>query len=387
MHATARPVLTKTRNKSLVGLDLEAGSIAATEVRSNGRPTVTGYGVASLPSGVFHEGEVTDADALADALKSMFSEHKLSRDVRLGIANQRVAVRTLFLPLIESPDELAAAIRFQAQDEIPMPLEQAVLDWEVIGEHAPENGKRSIEVVVIAARRDMLTSHLDALKKAGLRPIGIDLSAFGMIRALADGDRDGVGAGAFVAAPPSYEERTGADAPAVDPIAGPQQAPATLYCHMGDAVNLAVAQGRTCVFTRTSPFGMEGIAQKLSERRRLTLEHSRQWLAHVGLEAEAVEIQGDPEIVGAARDTLVDGAKRLADELRLSLQYYGAQDHALAVEKVIACGPGTTIPGLVERLQTELGLPFAIGGPANLAMLDSAEQARLTVSYGLALEE
>jgi type IV pilus assembly protein PilM len=380
-------VLTKTRNKSLVGLDLEAGSIAATEVRSNGRPTVVGHGVAPLPTGVFHEGEVTDADALADALKALFSQSKLSREVRLGIANQKVAVRTLFLPLIESSDELEAAIRFQAQDEIPMPLEQAVLDWEVIGHHAGENGERRIEVVVVAARRDMLTSHIEALSKAGLRLTGIDLSAFGMIRALATGDEDGVGAGAFVAAPPSYEERIGSESPAVDPGAGPQRPPAALYCHLGDALNLAVAQGRTCVFTRTSTFGMEGLAQKLSERRRLTLEHSRQWLGHVGLQAEPDQIQGDPEIVGAARETLVDGAKRLADELRLSLQYYGAQDHALAVEKVIACGPGTTIPGLVERLQADLGLPFAIGGPANLATLDSAEQARLTVSYGLALEE
>jgi type IV pilus assembly protein PilM len=380
-------VLTKTRNKSLVGLDLEAGSIAATEVRSNGRPTVVGYGVAPLPSGVFHEGEVTDADALADALMTLFSQHKLSRDVRLGIANQRVAVRTLFLPLIESSDELAAAIRFQAQDEIPMPLEQAVLDWEVIGHHAAENGERRIEVVVVAARRDMLTAHLEALQKAGLRPTGIDLSAFGMIRALASGDQDGVGAGAFVAAPVSYEDRIGGDSPAVDSTAAPQRPPAALYCHLGDAVNLAVAQGRTCVFTRTSPFGMEGIAQKLSERRRLTLEHSRQWLAHVGLETDAEQLQGDPEIVADARETLVEGAKRLADELRLSLQYYGAQDHALAVEKVIACGPGTTIPGLAERLQTDLGLPFAIGGPASLSGLDGVEQARLTVSYGLALEE
>jgi type IV pilus assembly protein PilM len=380
-------VLTKTRNKSLVGLDLEAGSIAATEVRSNGHPTVVGWGVAPLPTGVFHEGEVVDADALADALKALFSDHKLSRDVRLGIANQRVAVRTLFLPVIESSDELETAIRFQAQDEIPMPLEQAVLDWEVVGHHAGENGERKIEVVVVAARRDMLTSHLDALQKAGLRPVGIDLSAFGMIRALVGDDGDGVGAGAFVAAPPSYEERTANGGAAVDPMAAGERAPATLYCHLGDAVNLAVAQGRTCVFTRTSPFGIEGIAQKLSERRSLTLEHSRQWLVHVGLQGDGADITGDPEIVAAARDALLDGAKRLADELRLSLQYYGAQDHALVVEKVIACGPGTAIPGVVERLQADLGLPFAIGGPASLSGFEQSERARLTVSYGLALEE
>jgi type IV pilus assembly protein PilM len=380
------PVLTTTKKKSLVGLDLGAGSIAAAEVRLNGQSVVAGYGIATLPTGVYHEGEVADAEALADALKALFVEHKLSREVRLGIANQRVAVRTLFLPPIESAEELATAIRFRAQDEIPMPLEQAVLDWEVIGHRTAENGERQIEVVVVAARRDMLNSHIEALRKAGLRPMGIDLSAFAMIRALAGHDGDGVGAGGFVAAPPpSYEQRMAAGTEA--PVDGTEQGPAKLFCHLGDVVNLAVAQGRTCVFTRTSPFGIEGIAQKLSERRQLTLEHSRQWLVHVGLDRELDQLDGDREIVSAAREALEDGAKRVADELRLSLQYYGAQDQALVIERVIACGPGTTIPGLVERLQTDLGQPFAIGGPGTLSGLDDADRARLTVAYGLALEE
>jgi type IV pilus assembly protein PilM len=379
-------VLTTTKKKSLVGLDLGAGSIAATEVRVNGRPAVAGYGIASLPTGVYHEGEVADAEALAEALKALFSERKLSRDVRLGIANQRVAVRTLFLPPIESADELATAIRFRAQDEIPMPLEQAVLDWEVIGHRGGPNEERRIEVVVVAARRDMLATHLEAVKKAGLRPVGIDLAAFAMIRALADDDGDGVGAGGFVAAPPpSYEERMAAGGEAA--VSQPEAVPAKLYCHLGDVVNLAVAQGRTCVFTRTSPFGIEGIAQKLAERRRLTLEHARKWLVHVGLDRDVEQIDGDREIVANAREALEDGARRLADELRLSLQYYGAQDHALAIERVVACGPGSAIPGLVERLQTELGQPFSVGGPTTLANFGAAERARLTVSYGLALEE
>ncbi|MFL5869739.1 MAG: hypothetical protein ACJ75R_01565, partial [Solirubrobacterales bacterium] len=254
--------------------------------------------------------------------------------------------------------------------------------------HTADNGERRIEVVVVAARRDMLTSHMEALKKAGLRPVGIDLSAFGMIRALADGHGDAVGTAQFVAAPTSYEDRMASGSAAPDPLAaGPQGLPAALYCHFGDVVNLAVASGRTCVFSRTSPFGVEGIAQKLAERRRLTLEHARQWLIHVGLETNLEAIDGDPQIVTAARDTLLEGSKRLADELRLSLQYYGAQNHALAVEKVIACGQGTTIPGLIEQLQSDLGLPFTVSAPPDLDGLAADDRARLTVSYGLALEE
>ena len=162
---------------------------------------------------------------------------------------------------------------------------------------------------------------------------------------------------------------------------------ARLYCNLGDVTNLAVARGSACLFTRISPFGVEGIAQKLAERSRLTLEHARQWLGHVGLEAPVETTEGPPEIVRVARDSLVEGASRLVDELRLSLEYYGAQEDSVPVEDVVACGPGTTIPGLIERLQRELGQRFVIGRPPALAHLDTATAARLTVPLGLGLED
>ncbi len=178
-------MLSTTKNKAVVGLDVEAGSVAATEVVSNGDSAVAKFGMVPLGAGVFSEGEVSDPEALGDTLKELFSSHKLSKTVRVGLANQRVAVRTLRLPLIEDDRELETAIRFQAQDHIPMPLEQAVLDWQVVGHATGQNGERQVDVVAVAARRDMLGGLMQALNRAGLRPVGVDLSAFGMIRALA----------------------------------------------------------------------------------------------------------------------------------------------------------------------------------------------------------
>jgi type IV pilus assembly protein PilM len=371
-------MLSSNKTKTVVGLDVEAGSIAASEVRVNGSPEASKTGILPLEPGVFREGEVSDGDALSGSLKELFAEHKLNKAVRLGIANQRVAVRHLWLPLIEDDDELETAIRFQAQDHIPMPLEHAVLDYRVVGRTGGQGGDRRMEVVVVAARRDMLEAMLKAVRGAGLRPVGIDLSAFGMIRALSNGGREVTPTGTA----PSYEERAhgeGADLASM--------VPATLYCNLGDVTNLAVARGPSCLFTRISPFGVEGIAQRLAERRELTLEHARQWIAHVGLERPPGEIEGDRETVEAAREVLAEGAAKLADELRLSLEFYGTQEGAAAVQGIVACGPGSTIPGLAERLEQELGQRFEIGRPPALAHLDDAAAARLTLSYGLALEE
>ena len=368
-------MFTSKKQKSIVGLDIEAGSIAATEVAVNGSAEIAATGVVRLEPGVFREGEIADADALAEALKQLFSESKLGKNVRLGLASQRVAVRAMRLPLIEDDDELATAVRFQAQDHIPMPLEHAVLDYEVVGRSTAASGEGRMEVVAVAARRDMVDAMLSALRAAGLRPVGIDLSAFGMIRALANGNGH-ASEGPRV----SYEERMAQDEP--DPSA---MVPATLYCGLGDVTNLAVARGSACLFTRISSFGIEGIAQRLAERRGLTLDHARQWMAHVGLDQPLENVEGDAETVDATREALAEGAAKLADELRLSLDYYRAQEGAASIETVVTCGPGSIIPGLVQRLERELGQRFEVGQAPALSHLDDASAARLTLSYGLAL--
>jgi type IV pilus assembly protein PilM len=386
-------MLSTGKKRVVVGLDVEAGSAAAVEVVANGHAAVTRFGMAGLPSGVFRDGEVSDPDALGRELKELFARNKLSRNVRLGIANQRVAVRTLQLPAIEDHKELQTAVAFQAQDQIPMPLDQAVLEWQVVGHSAGSNGERLIDVVVVAARRDAVRGVVSAMRQAGLRPVGIDLAAFGMIRALSSDSHESVGPAAYVDAPgaasTSYEERIPEHVAgdAAVPAATADSGPARVYCNLGDVTNLAVARGSRCLFTRISPFGIEGIAQKLAERRQLTLEHARQWLTHVGLETPVEGIDGDGELIAATRDSLAEGASRLVDELRLSLDYYAAQEDAVPVDGVVACGPGTTIPGLMERLQRDLGQRFEIGRPQALAHLDSATAARLTVSFGLGLEE
>jgi len=371
-------MFSSNKQKSVVGLDVEAGSIAASEVSVNGSATVSESGIVRLEPGVFREGEISDAAALTDALKELWSSHKLGKHVRLGIANQRVAVRTMQLPVIEDEEELATAIRFQAQDHIPMPLDNAVLDYEVIGRSAGEGAERRMEVVAVAARRDMIEAMLTSMREAGLRPVGIDLSAFGMIRALAGNNLAEAGNGATVA----YEDRASQEEGEVAPVV-----PTLLYCSLGDVTNLAVARGSSCLFTRISSFGMEGIAQRLAERRGLTLDHARQWLPHVGLDEPVEDVEGDRETVEAARDALADGAAKLADELRLSLDYYRAQEGAANIEGVVACGPGSIIPGLSQRLERELGLRFESERPSALSHLDDASAARLTLSYGLALAE
>jgi type IV pilus assembly protein PilM len=357
--------LGKKKDSSLVGLEIEAGSVAAVEVKADGGVEPARTAIAPLPLGTFHDGEVTDPDALAATLRSLFSEHGLSRRVRLGIGNQRVVVRTTRLPAIDDPKDLEAAVRFQAQEQIPMPIEQAVLDHRVVGgTPASEESGPQIDVVMVAARRDMVEAMLRPLREADLDPIGVDLSAFGLIRALGDAP----GPGAEEGEPPT------------------RNAAASLYCNVGDATTLAVAKGRSCLFTRVSPAGLETIADNLSAATGLSDEHARMWLAHVGLLQPLEAVEGDPDTVARTRTALESGADSVLGEIRLSLDFYGNQEGAAPVEQVVLSGPGSVIPGMAERLAAGLGLPVTAAAPAALANADSASAARLTLAYGLALD-
>jgi type IV pilus assembly protein PilM len=349
----------------LVGLEIEAGSVAAVEARlDDGVPRVMKAGVQALAPEAFRDGEVAEPEAVATALRTLFDSHGLNRNVRLGIANQRLVARTLRLPAIEDPAELDAAVRFTAQEQIAMPLEEAVIEHRVVGGAAAEgDGPAQIDVIVVAARRDMIRASLAPLRAADLEPVGVDLSAFGMIRALADG---------------------AVEVPTDGALIGPR--PATLYCHLGDVANLAVARGRSCLFTRVSPVGLEDVAGGLVSTTGLSPEHAAMWLSYVGLGRPLDEIQGDPGTIARTRAALEYGAASLVDELRLSLDFYGAQQAAATVEGVVLSGPGGAIPGLAEAMEAQLALPIAVGRPAALSAYDATTAARLALPLGIALD-
>jgi Tfp pilus assembly PilM family ATPase len=168
--------------------------------------------------------------------------------------------------------------------------------------------------------------------------------------------------------------------------------PATLYCYFGGLTNLAIGAGKDCVFNRVLQNGVESMAGTLAERRGLTLDHSREWLRYVGMERAIDGLEGEPEIVAEARDVLTAGARRIADEIRLSIEYYHTTvPDARRVELTVMAGPGIAIEGLPAFFETELGMPVQPRSMGQVEVepgaLDGVEAAELTIATGLALDE
>jgi type IV pilus assembly protein PilM len=343
-----------TGRTGVVGLDIEPGFLTAVETMP-GSVIVKRAATVELAADVVREGEVVDPVALGDALKSFFAENNLPSRVRVGLANQRIVMRTVDLPPITDDRQLASAVRFQAQEHIAMPLEQAVMDYQSLGLVGTEDGPRS-RVVLVAARREMVERLLEAARIAGLRLEGIDLSAFALVRALH--------------VPDDGETQVA-------------------YINIGSMTNLAVASGTQCLFTRVIPFGAESMVSDLASRRSLTTEHARGWLRHVGLSRPVSDIEGDPGIVRASREVLEDGAARMATEIRATLDFYATQTGGAVTERAIITGTGASLEGAAERVALELGLPVEVRTVSEHqdGAFHGIDPARLTVAAGLTTTE
>jgi len=340
----------RRQEPTVVGLEMDPSHIAAAEVHVNGGLTVTKGAVAHLRPGILRDGEVVDAAALSDELRTLFADNDLGTRVRLGVANQRIVVRTLDLPVVRDEKALELAVHAAAPDHIPVPMDEAVLDFHSLGVVATPDGPRT-RVVIVAVRRDMIDRLSTATQDAGLQLEGIDLSAFAMVRAL----------------------RT----------AGTEHA--VLYVNLAGLTNVAVANDSGCLFTRAAAGGLDAIAQTLTERRGLTIEHARGWMSHVGLTTPLAEVEGDEALVAGVRQALEEGVHQVADTVRNSLNFYRMQDSAETVERAVLTGPAVAIPGFAEELATQLNMPVEAAVVAS--DLEGADCGRLTVAAGLAVHD
>jgi type IV pilus assembly protein PilM len=421
---------------NVVGLDIQPGYVAAVQAHVNGGVVVERAAGAALAPDIMREGEVLDERELGNALRELFNESNLAKRVRVGLANQRTVLRMLDLPPVTDRKELGAAVRFQAEDQVPMPLASAVLDYHSLGVFDTPNGPRQ-RVIVVAAQREMVERLLRAVRHAGLKPEGIDLSAFALIRSLYRPDA----------------------AAAVQPE-GDGGGERVLYLNVGGLTNMAIAEGKLCRFTRVVGGGLEAMASEIAERRGIPLVDARALLAEFELPRAGAEpppelplpnavsspapvapVLPDPEAVetwalaqdpgaqpeqasdGGAetaptihldlplepplpaapamparvvdpevRMVLENGIREIVGEVRNSLDFHRSQEGGGEVRSVALSGPALEIRGFSEALEADLGLEvrresvhFADTADPRAAHPISPHQ--LAIATGLATEE
>jgi type IV pilus assembly protein PilM len=360
LPAAPKPTLRHKADR-IVGLKIGGSQIAAACIANNGSAKLERIARMPLAPGIVTAGELRDTQALADALRTFFEENDLPRrGVRLGVASSRIGVRSVELPAIDNEDQFLNAIRFRAQEALPIPLDEAVLDYRILGERTTEEGQILRRVLLVVAHRDLVERYVEACRRAGLTLSGIDLEAFALLRALA---------------PPTDRDES-----------------AVVAVSIGhDRTTLAVSDGRVCEFSRVLAWGgaelNSGLARALgmSESEVETVKRS---LSLAGGDApEGIT----PEQVPVAVEALHRGIESLVRELVSSLTYYQSQPGSLAIGEIILTGGGARLAGLPEELERLLGVPVRVGDPLGRLEVthpvDESEIGSLAIAVGLGIED
>ncbi len=351
-----------------VGLDIGTDLIRLAQVRqTNAGPQLTAYSSVPMPSGAVVEGEIVDPVAVTGALRDLWRHAGVSsREVAIGVSNHKVVVRLIELPFMEA-NELAGAIQFQAQDYIPIPVDEAIIDFHVIGEYVTPADEHMMEVMLVAAERDMIASAVAAIEGAGLKLMQVDVTAFALVRSLLGTSQTWL--------PDEAEEPNSA----------------TGIVHMGSGItNIAVVEAGIPRFTRVSSLAGNHFTQAIVNTLNITYDDAEDLKLRAGLpslDGGTLPLDTpDGHRIVTAQEVLEREANKFIAEVRRSLDYYLTQvTQVRTITKIVLSGTSAGIPNLAAYLEKGLQTQVVLGDPlAFVAASGASEQAVLADKAGSA---
>ena len=337
--------------RTLVGLDIGSTGVRAAEfVPGRRRSTLRRFASVPLAPGIVRAGTVVDGEALAEALKTLWASARFgTKEVRLGLANSGVMVRQMVLDWMP-PADFRQALRYQVQDALPMPVDDANLDYHLLEELelAEQNGdpRRVARILLVAAAREVVDPFVEAARRAGLRTAGVDLLPFALVRARTPGGLDPAG-----------------EAEAIVDIGA-------------DVVSVVVHAGGVPRYVRIIPgVGGDSITQAVQHSYQWSWEDAERTKVFVGLPGHAQLDDSQRATVAPRSDGLdhpaqqvvATAAATLVTELGTTLDFYrasssesaaaGGAERPTEVARVLVTGSGARLGGLRELLEGRLGIP------------------------------
>ena len=337
----------------IVGLDIGNEVLRGIELEyvAKKRPVVMRYHEVTLPEGAVRNGEVVEENTVATALKQLWAEGKFrTRDVVIGLGNQKVLARDLVVPR-GSIESIREALPFQVQDLIPVPVAEALLDFYPVAEVASENGP-AVSGLLVAAVKASVLANVNAVRKAGLWPVDVDLIPFALQRSI------------------------GADIPGT----------AAVIDIGATTTNIVISTGGVPQFVRIIPAGGDDLTRALITRLGIDRDLAERVKAGIGMANGSVLPENRPAV-----EVIYEVTRELLNSLRNTLNYFANTRANRQVEHVVLSGGAARLPGFAETLASMTSMTVTIADPfAKVQLGKDAKQlagspARAAVALGLVL--
>ena len=312
--------------RGAIGLDIGASAIRVAHLTgTRAQPSLAAFGQVALPQGAVVDGEIRDPGAVSEAVAQLWKRTKLkTKEAVLGIANQRVVVRQVDLPFLEEK-EFRTALPFQAADYIPMPVDEAQLDFIILSDYMTENQDHMMRVLLVAAATEMVEAFVDTASAGGVQPSAVDLAPFAIARAVSPVARGESGMGGSEAI--------------VDVGAG--------------ITNIVVHHNGEPRFVRILLVGGDDATTSIAELQDVTFE-----------EAEALKFDLASDVGSDDVKRIVRGqVDSLVEEIRGSLDYYLSQEDSEPILSILLTGGGSLTLGLGERMEETFRTPIVRAAP------------------------
>lgn len=344
------------RAKSVVGLDIGSSAVKAVELKPSGKGyKVTAFGSEPVPPDSIVDGAIIDGAAVADAIRRLFDGRKIKvKEVAASLSGNAVIVKKITLPTMTDA-ELAESIFWEAEQYIPFDVQDINLDYQVLDPGQPGGAKGTMDVLLVAAKKEKIADYTGVIAQAGRQPVIVDVDAFALQNA--------------------YEVNYGIEAGLV----------VVLLNAGASAININIINGDQSVFTRDISIGGNAYTEALQKELSLPFESAD--LLKQGGEVDGVSFED-------ARPVLRAVTENVMLEIQKTFDFFKATAASDRIDRIMVSGGASRAEGfselLTERFEAAIEAfdPFRkiTFDPRKFGVSDPADVApTAAVAVGLAL--
>jgi len=344
--------------KSVVGLDIGSSAVKAIELKPLGKNgfKVVAYASEPVPPDTIVDGAIIDAVAVADAIRRIFDSKRFkSTDVIASLSGSSVIVKKIALPVMTEA-ELAESIHWEAEQYIPFDIQDVNIDYQVLDAGGAESGKQTMDVLLVAAKKDKIADYAGVIAQAGRTPVVMDVDAFAVQNC--------------------FEANYGVDSGV------------TVLLNAGaSAINVNIVSGDQSLFTRDISVGGNAYTEAVQKEFGLTFEAAEQAKRGQAIDGAA------PDDVQAVLRTVSEG---LLLEIQKTFDFFKATTSADRIDRVLVCGGASQVEGFTELIAERFDTPIERLDPFKTITFDGAAlgvessdeiAATAAVALGLALRK
>ena len=322
-----------SRSKSIIALDIGSSNVKLLEMdeTKDGQVNLVNFGMVDLPPEAIVDGSIMNTASVVDAISELLQKHRVrGKEVVTSVSGHSVIIKRVNLPLM-SEEELEESIQWEAEQYIPFDVSEVNIDVQILDAQGDEAGQ--MEVLLVAARKEMINEYVSLIHEVGLAPAVIDVDAFAV-------------ANAFEANYDLPDETV-------------------VLCNIGaSTVNINVLRDGLTVFTRDLGMGGRQVTEEIQRTLNISFE-----------QAESMKVGGDERDAAAVvPEEILQIVKSLSDsiatEIQRSLDFYLSTSTDSSIGRMFLSGGGARTPGLAAAIGKATGINIELMDPFRRVNID-----------------